>query len=367
MPNYRKIARQKAQRYGINPTYFERQIGAESNFNPSARSPMGASGIAQIMPGTAAAWGVNPSNPVAALDAAAKNMGKYLKQFGGDWRLALGAYNAGPGNARNWNRISETRNYVNKILGGGNPKAKGGGAMSPGSVSGGLGTKGGTHKYAIQVPGVQFEGSTIPNPKFQTFSIMENLARAASPTGKLDPISESNFSLFKQLAGPETIQTKGINIPGLEVGGSYPTRTPVWKGTQGTGPRGQVRGIRPGGGWGGSKHLAQGLMGIGKNNGLDIVSEKRPTRNTTSGNMSDHYEGNDIAYAYDLSNGSSPTPEMDRAAEQIARRLGVKGWKGGVLNVTKRFGGATYRFQVLYRTDKGGNHYNHIHVGVKRV
>jgi hypothetical protein len=50
---------------------------------------------------------------------------------------------------------------------------------------------------------------------------------------------------------------------------------------------------------------------------------------------------------------------MDRTAAQIANLLGVVGWSGGVLE--RRLNG--YRVQLLYRTNVGGNHYNHVHVG----
>lgn len=120
---------------------------------------------------------------------------------------------------------------------------------------------------------------------------------------------------------------------------------------------------RAGGGWAGSHNLALAMAAIGKRNGLSIASEKRARRNTTSGNMSDHYEGNKSAYAFDLSNGSAPTPQMDATAAQIAASLGVKNWKGGVLNVNR--GG--YRYQLLYRTRVGGNHFNHVHVGVRKL
>lgn len=129
MAHYRRLTRRKAEKYGINPDYFERQIGAESGFNPRARSPKGARGIAQIMPGTARGWRVNPDDPDAALDAAAKNMAGYLKSYGGDWRKALAAYNAGPGAVKKYGGVPpyrETRNYISKILRGGNPKARGG-------------------------------------------------------------------------------------------------------------------------------------------------------------------------------------------------------------------------------------------------
>ena len=70
---------------------------AESNFNPFAVSPAGAQGIAQFMPGTAAAYGLDdPFDAPAAIDAQAHLMSDLLRQFG-SVPLALAAYNAGPG------------------------------------------------------------------------------------------------------------------------------------------------------------------------------------------------------------------------------------------------------------------------------
>lgn len=130
--DFRQIARQKAEKYGLLPQVFERQIEAESNFNPRAVSSAGARGIAQIMPSTAKGWGVNPDDPVAALDAAAKNMAAYTKTFLGGkppgeetdpvklreaTEKALRAYNAGPGAVEASRRYAETNAYVNKIIG----------------------------------------------------------------------------------------------------------------------------------------------------------------------------------------------------------------------------------------------------------
>jgi murein DD-endopeptidase MepM/ murein hydrolase activator NlpD len=110
-----------ARRYGLDPAVFARQIQQESSFNPNARSPAGALGIAQITPATAREWGVNPLDPMAALDAAARNMARYVKQYG-SYRDALVAYNAGPGRVGK-PLLPETRSYVSAILGGANPPA----------------------------------------------------------------------------------------------------------------------------------------------------------------------------------------------------------------------------------------------------
>jgi hypothetical protein len=130
--NFREIARQKASKYGLLPEVFERQIGAESGFNPKALSPAGAIGIAQIMPATARGWGVNPADPIAALDASAKNMAGYVKTFLGGkapaqevdpaklrvaYEKALRAYNAGPAAVEASKKYDETNRYVQKIIG----------------------------------------------------------------------------------------------------------------------------------------------------------------------------------------------------------------------------------------------------------
>src|SRR5262245_30117549 len=115
------MARSAARRHGLDPQVFLRQINQESGFNPRAQSPAGARGIAQIMPATARGWGVNPDNPHEALDAAAKNMAGYVRQFG-NYGDALRAYNAGPGNVAKSHGFAETNNYVKRILGGRDPQ-----------------------------------------------------------------------------------------------------------------------------------------------------------------------------------------------------------------------------------------------------
>jgi hypothetical protein len=129
--DFRQVARQKAVKYGLLPDVFERQIEAESGFNPKSRSSAGAQGIAQIMPDTARGWGVNPNDPVAALDAAAKNMSGYIKTYLGGvqpaketdpaklraaYEKGLRAYNAGPGAVEASKGYAETNDYVKKII-----------------------------------------------------------------------------------------------------------------------------------------------------------------------------------------------------------------------------------------------------------
>jgi hypothetical protein len=130
MPNYEAMARRAAKRYGVNPDIFVAQLRQESGLVPGKTSPAGASGIAQFMPGTAKSYGVNLNDGKVGddLDGAARYMRDSLKAFGGDYRLALAAYNAGGGNARKaLTSFPETRNYVKTILAnagqGGHPRA----------------------------------------------------------------------------------------------------------------------------------------------------------------------------------------------------------------------------------------------------
>ena len=122
---YMGVAQQAANTYGISAYYFVRQINQESGFNPYARSWAGAIGIAQFMPGTAAALGINPYNPVQSLYGAARLMASYYHQYG-SYAMALAAYNAGPGNVQyavvagggNWMAFlpAETRSYIYVIM-----------------------------------------------------------------------------------------------------------------------------------------------------------------------------------------------------------------------------------------------------------
>jgi hypothetical protein len=109
-----------AQRWGVSAHLLAAQLYAESNFNPFARSPAGAEGIAQFMPGTAEAMGLrDPFDPAASIDAQAHLMRDLLGRLG-SVPLALAAYNAGPGSVAACGCIPpypETRAYVARILG----------------------------------------------------------------------------------------------------------------------------------------------------------------------------------------------------------------------------------------------------------
>ena len=109
-----------AAKYNVDPALLRGLIRQESNFNANATSPAGARGLTQLMPGTAAALGVDPSVPAQAIEGGAKYLRQQLDRFGGDPAKALAAYNAGPGAVQRYGGVppyAETQNYVRKVMG----------------------------------------------------------------------------------------------------------------------------------------------------------------------------------------------------------------------------------------------------------
>ena len=108
-----------AARYGIDPALLKGLIRQESGFDPAARSGAGAMGLTQLMPGTAAALGVDPTDPAQAIDGGARYLKQQLDRFGGDAAKALAAYNAGPAAVAKYGGVppyGETQNYVTSVL-----------------------------------------------------------------------------------------------------------------------------------------------------------------------------------------------------------------------------------------------------------
>lgn len=116
---YMTMARQAARKHGVPEDLFLRLVQQESNWNPNAKSHKGALGLAQLMPATARALGVDPSIPKQNLEGGARYLAQQFRKFG-SWRLALAAYNAGPQAVTKYGGIppyKETQNYVLKIWG----------------------------------------------------------------------------------------------------------------------------------------------------------------------------------------------------------------------------------------------------------
>jgi len=97
---------------------FRAMIWQESRFNPKARSPKGALGLTQLMPGTASMLGVDAADPMQNLDGGARYLLAQLQAFRSPL-LALAAYNAGPQAVQKYGGVppyAETRDYVIRVL-----------------------------------------------------------------------------------------------------------------------------------------------------------------------------------------------------------------------------------------------------------
>lgn len=116
---YLEVAKAAARKHGVPEDLFLRLVQQESGWNPTAVSHKGATGLAQLMPGTAERLGVDISDPAANLEGGARYLRMMYDQFG-SWKLALAAYNAGPGAVEEHDGVppyAETENYVIAILG----------------------------------------------------------------------------------------------------------------------------------------------------------------------------------------------------------------------------------------------------------
>ena len=116
---YIALARAAARRHGVPEEMFLRLVDRESRWNHAARSHKGALGLAQLMPETARRLGVDPLDPERCLDGGARYLAEQHRRFG-SWRLALAAYNAGPGAVEKHGGVPpyrETQSYVKAILG----------------------------------------------------------------------------------------------------------------------------------------------------------------------------------------------------------------------------------------------------------
>lgn len=116
--SYDTLIRASAERYGVDPALVKAIIHTESSFNPYARSPMGAKGLMQLMPGTARDMGVmNVWDPAQNIEGGVKYLA-WLSQRFSNRDHVIAAYNAGHVNVKRYGGVppfKETKNYVRKV------------------------------------------------------------------------------------------------------------------------------------------------------------------------------------------------------------------------------------------------------------
>jgi hypothetical protein len=384
VPDYRAVARQKAKKYGLDPYIFERQINAESGFRPRIGSPAGAQGIAQIMPATAASWGVNPNDPVAALDAAAKHMAQYVRKYG-SYEKALRAYNAGEGAIERSKGFSETNNYVAKILFNGRDPGRLGSPSSsptptrppnrPPSRSGKPATAGSplTKTVTTVIPGT-------PASDNRRDVLAQYLLNRHSPNALLAAAASVKFTP----AVPDKKVTQKITLPAGTPANPSPSSSPA---RPSAAKPGKVQGQKTGkvvlagsadrSGVSTRKPILGFLRQIAGASGREVVvtTGTNHSQMTTSGNVSDHWAGN--AADLGMNGDARQSRAVDRkgtlvAAHAIQEATALQGKRmsfeqayamahaGGIHNFDTPKG----RIQIIWRTDQGGNHWNHVHVGL---
>ncbi|MDH5443954.1 MAG: lytic transglycosylase domain-containing protein [Gammaproteobacteria bacterium] len=117
---YEPLIRKTSHRYGVDVALVKAVIHAESHFNPEATSHKGASGLMQLMPQTAALYGINDLyNPKQNIEAGVRHLRYLLGKYRNNMKHAIAAYNAGEKAVKKYAGIPpypETQKYVTKVM-----------------------------------------------------------------------------------------------------------------------------------------------------------------------------------------------------------------------------------------------------------
>ena len=332
------------------------QIGAESNFTQGVGSPAGARDIAQFMPTTAPSYGVRLGDGRIKDDirGQVRYMLPLLRKYGPEG--ALRGYNAGVGAIERSKGFSETNQYVKRVLGSAD---RYGGLVDSAGTAPGQRRPGGQPRI-VMPPGVDISGllsqlgrrpaprsgGSLPAPAFAASPTMPGTYQGFDPGQAPAPKPDELEGLLAMIATPlemADVQGREQGVPGLKPSNVAPGKAVLAPGADrpgvSTNPRilnlvGQVAGMV------GKKRLT---IGTGTNH----------SQFTVNGNVSNHWGGN----AADIPASGAELRRLGRAA-LIAAGMSPKearAVKGGLFNVNG--------WQVIFATDEGGNHHNHLHVG----
>jgi Transglycosylase SLT domain len=386
-PDYRALAQQLAQRYGL--PFFPAQIQQESGYDPNARSPAGAEGIAQIMPATAQGWGVDPHDPVASLQAAAQHMHEYMDKYH-DPSMALAAYNEGEGNLAKYGTtgLAETRDYIQKILGA--SPAGTSAATAPVMPTApvqpvGLQTSQ-PLPLALSMPSVS---QLAPPPDTNPYSgMLQNIiqGRGLLPPLEMASSFRSDQQPFMMQDSPLlTSRLQRATQPGLDASGLLApsltqranTTLPLPSGYQGTNTTLPSTPGQSGTDIPVNSRLVSLSSGADRPNVpihkqvLDFVSQVaaeygKPLNIGTGTNHTQYVKGTDresahwTGWAADIPSKGAALTKLGQAALIAAGMPASKARKqpGGLFNIGGR--------QIIFNTDGPGigNHYDHLHVGL---
>ena len=348
-----------ARKYSIPVPLFGSLVQHESGGNPTIRSGAGAIGLTQLMPGTAKSLGVDPLDPVQNLDGGARYLSSQYKRFG-KWDLALAAYNAGPGAVDQYGGVPpyrETRHYVRNIMASMSaaapsmkqadtgpasyrgyspnppPKMPGGVKLGPGPVdqtnlfANSIGAIargeqptstlrslvwGATHPAAPE-QGLPDTSTVLPLPNWQS--------------GQQAPAAPLPNATPGQMT-PREISRWAVKLPGADRAGVTTKQAVI----------DFVAKI-------GERYGKQLQIGTGTNHHQYVLGTHR---------QSQHWTGD----AADIPMSGTALTRLGQDALIAAGMDPAEARKqhGGAFNV----GG----YNILFNTNIGGNHYNHLHVGV---
>jgi hypothetical protein len=333
------------RKYGV-PTWLGRAlIGKESGGSDTARSPKNALGRMQIhLPSHPDVSPAQARDPDFAMDYGFRLLAGHKKKFG-NWKLALAAYNAGAGAVEKFGGIPpyrETVDYVKTIMGS---RPRGGAAAARPMATGGS-LSGASSVATPGPPSLDFKAAGLEG--------LRALASGSySPTQALGTLAASRAPLDAGEDEPEPgaptvpVGTPGSFTPPKAGGGDWQkwVRTPA--------PRqGPSAPHRP--------EILEFVGRVGKRAGvvLEPWGNESHSITTVNGNRSAHADG----FAADIPATGAKLRRLGYAALLAAgmpkRDALVAARKGGLYNV----GG----YQVIFATDIGGNHHDHLHVGIRR-